>query len=422
MRPGRLERNAKRRVGMNPLLGLAFRALPDLIRLVAGDRSGAVEESVIKKVKEVAEEQNEDKAAKKIETDPKRKADLQKQLADMAFELEREKQKTEEAERNAEMELLQARFEEDEKIRNAEFKRLEKDLADRGEARKFYQTLTEQGGLYAWVNPALSLIICVGFIALVYLLLLGGPYETIGENNPGQPTQPNPYRDVFYIALGALATAFATVVGFHFGSSSGSKQKDNVLAAKEMERHDREPVSKRLPKPPEQKKLPPPEEPESEPDDVLDVTDIEESNNFREKAPSIMRLLIQDFSVSPAQAAGILGNIGHECAGFQKMQEQNPRSGRGGYGWCQWTGPRRRAFESWASKMGFDLDSNAANYGFLKHELTETSEQRVIPLIKKNDTVEQATRTFMKVFERPGVKHLNSRIKYADAALRAFQG
>jgi len=31
--------------------------------------------------------------------------------------------------------------------------------------------------------------------------------------------------EVFYVAFGALATAFATVVGFHFGSSSGSKRK-----------------------------------------------------------------------------------------------------------------------------------------------------------------------------------------------------
>ncbi|WP_170333082.1 D-Ala-D-Ala carboxypeptidase family metallohydrolase [Ruegeria arenilitoris] len=35
-------------------------------------------------------------------------------------------------------------------------------------------------------------------------------------------------RDVFYVAFGALATAFVTVIGFHFGSSYGSKRKTQL--------------------------------------------------------------------------------------------------------------------------------------------------------------------------------------------------
>ncbi|MEP0503611.1 MAG: hypothetical protein ABJD13_03890 [Paracoccaceae bacterium] len=33
-------------------------------------------------------------------------------------------------------------------------------------------------------------------------------------------------EEIFYTAIGTLATAFATIIGFHFGSSSGSKMKD----------------------------------------------------------------------------------------------------------------------------------------------------------------------------------------------------
>ena len=67
---------------------------------------------------------------------------------------------------------------------------------------------------------------------------------------------------------------------------------------------------------------------------------------FIGKAPAIMSSLMTDFGFDATQAAAVLGNIGHECAGFQLMQEVNPiGGGRGGYGWCQWTGPRRRQFQ-----------------------------------------------------------------------------
>jgi hypothetical protein len=71
---------------------------------------------------------------------------------------------------------------------------------------------------------------------------------------------------------------------------------------------------------------------------------------FRQKAPAIMADLMRDFPpLDPLGAAAILGNIGHECDGFRHLQEIHPVAGRGGLGWCQWTGPRRRAFEAWCS-------------------------------------------------------------------------
>jgi hypothetical protein len=42
-------------------------------------------------------------------------------------------------------------------------------------------------------------------------------------------------------------------------------------------------------------------------------------------------------------AAAFVGNLAHEST---QMQEQHPRGGRGGLGYAQWIGPRRREFEA----------------------------------------------------------------------------
>src|SRR5207237_660573 len=77
----------------------------------------------------------------------------------------------------------------------------------------------------------------------------------------------------------------------------------------------------------------------------------------------------------------ILGNIGHECGGFRLMQELRPTSGRGGFGWVQWTGPRRVAFEKFCDDNGLEPTSDAANYRFLKLEL-QTTEKATVPAMK----------------------------------------
>jgi len=68
--------------------------------------------------------------------------------------------------------------------------------------------------------------------------------------------------------------------------------------------------------------------------------------HFMQKAPGIMRKLMRDFpKLQVDDAAATLGNLGHECAGFTKLQEIAPtmKGSRGGYDWPMWTGPRRRA-------------------------------------------------------------------------------
>jgi TP901 family phage tail tape measure protein len=144
-------------------------------------------------------------------------------------------------------------------------------------------------------------------------------------------------------------------------------------------------------------------------------------STFASKAPGIMSQLQSDFGLTREQAAGIVGNLGHESGGFRHMQELNPRGGRGGFGWAQWTGPRRRAFESWAAAKGLDPKSDQANYGFLKHELM-TSERGALVSVRRQSTVQGATLAFERSYERAGVKNDGSRLAYANRALGLSSG
>jgi Family of unknown function (DUF5675)/Phage tail lysozyme len=141
---------------------------------------------------------------------------------------------------------------------------------------------------------------------------------------------------------------------------------------------------------------------------------------FRVKVPPIMTKLMGDFGLDKVQAAAILGNIGHECAGFKLMQEQKPRGGRGGWGWCQWTGSRRVAFEAFSDKQGLPRDADAAYYGFLKLELESTHKSTIVAL-KKTGALREAVIAFERNFERAAsdAKHYDRRERYARIALAA---
>lgn len=144
-------------------------------------------------------------------------------------------------------------------------------------------------------------------------------------------------------------------------------------------------------------------------------------DKFQELSPRIIRDLIKDLDLTAEQAAGIVGNLGHETGRFKFMQEIKPvvPGSKGGYGWAQWTGPRRRSFEAWAKNHYYDINSYEANYTFLVREL-EGSENEALQALRKTNTVEEAAISFMDKFERPGVKHTASRIKLAQEALSLY--
>jgi hypothetical protein len=145
-----------------------------------------------------------------------------------------------------------------------------------------------------------------------------------------------------------------------------------------------------------------------------------DQTKFKTLAPVVMNDLMSDFHLTDQQAAGILGNLGHECAGFTILREIGQLEGKGGYGWAQWTGPRRGTFLQWCKDNGnLDWKSDDANSGFLKFEL-HGSEAGSIRKLKEVSAIEDATENFMDNYLRPGTPHLNMRIEWAKVALATF--
>lgn len=143
---------------------------------------------------------------------------------------------------------------------------------------------------------------------------------------------------------------------------------------------------------------------------------------FKQKAPKIVADLMRDFSLDVISAAAIVGNGGHESGGFAKLQEIKPtvKGSRGGYGYFQWTGARRRAFEAWCTAKGLKPSSDDANYGFLCEEL-RGSEKAALTAVRKAGDLATKVKAFEASYERAGVKHYDSRLAYATAALEAYR-
>ena len=141
------------------------------------------------------------------------------------------------------------------------------------------------------------------------------------------------------------------------------------------------------------------------------------AGTFDKKAPDIMNKLMAKYDLTREQAAGILGNLGHESAGFSTYHETGQPEGKGGVGWGQWTGPRRRQFESWAASHNLDPRSDDASWRYFSEGDPETA--GAIAAVKKETTVAGAMQAFEANFERAGVKAYSSRMRYAMRALAA---
>lgn len=140
---------------------------------------------------------------------------------------------------------------------------------------------------------------------------------------------------------------------------------------------------------------------------------------FQTKVTKFIPKLMRDVNCDLETACAIFGNIGHECNGFQTMQEVGQKPPKGGWGWQQWTGPRRRSFEAWADARKLDRASDEANYGFMVFELLG-DEKASLAATKKAVGLNAKTDTFERTNERAGVPALASRRKYAKIAYDAF--
>ncbi|RWN47189.1 MAG: hypothetical protein EOS03_12590 [Mesorhizobium sp.] len=142
---------------------------------------------------------------------------------------------------------------------------------------------------------------------------------------------------------------------------------------------------------------------------------------FRSKAPWIMALLMRDFKIAVDDAAAIVGNLGHESGGFASLQEAKPTvpSSRGGFGWAQWTGPRRRKYEAYCARNALNPAGDQANYGFVFSEL-KGSYRGAIPKLQAAKGLAAKVKVFELAYEQAGVKHYASRNQWAAIALEAW--
>jgi hypothetical protein len=124
--------------------------------------------------------------------------------------------------------------------------------------------------------------------------------------------------------------------------------------------------------------------------------------------------LMQDFGWTRQQAVGAVANFAHESRG-RGTQQIGMRRG-GGFGWAQWTGPRRRAFMTYAGSHGLAPSSGAANYGFLVFEL-RTNFAHVAQRMRQARTAYEATAIFAAGYEgafSPGaIPAMSSRYRWA---------
>ena len=147
---------------------------------------------------------------------------------------------------------------------------------------------------------------------------------------------------------------------------------------------------------------------------------------YRDTSRRLVDDLMKDFDLTKVQAAALAGNLAQETGEFKFLQEKKPtvKGSRGGYGFAQWTGPRRKAYENWAEENGLDVNTYEANYGYLKEELEnrqkgtiESMGIKTIENLKKMDDIEDATQYVSEYFLRPGIPHMDKRKEYAKEIL-----
>jgi len=153
---------------------------------------------------------------------------------------------------------------------------------------------------------------------------------------------------------------------------------------------------------------------------VFDMPDA--SHTWEERGGWVVKRLAVDFNLQPFQAAGIVGNLGFESSGFTKLHEVGQPEGQGGYGWAQWTGPRRMIFMQYAGQHQLDWRSDEANYGFLVTELRGAQRNTIVQVGATTDLA-RAVWSVGQTYERPGgtsgsnLPGYDGRLKYARRAM-----
>jgi lysozyme family protein len=191
-----IDRTIAREGQVNPLIGIAMGLAPDIIKLIAGDKTGQLADQVGKAVADTVGTTNAGEAQTKLAANPAAEAALRQKLAELAVDAT--------------------------KAQNADAgQRAQEALNNTQSARSGLQALATTNSTIAWTAPTISYLVIGGFFIFLFVLVWlywGKPADN----------QNNFIVQIINIAVGALTAAFATVVNFWLGSSAGSRKKDDA--------------------------------------------------------------------------------------------------------------------------------------------------------------------------------------------------
>lgn len=140
---------------MLPLIPLALSIVPELIKMIAGDKAGAVATTVANVVQEVTGTPDAAEAQRKLAADPALAAQLRVRLAEIALETQKAMDLAAEQQRQAELAAIQ------------------KALENTQGARSTMVDLVKSGSAIAWGAPLVSAIVTAGFF--IFLIVSDQP-------------------------------------------------------------------------------------------------------------------------------------------------------------------------------------------------------------------------------------------------------
>ncbi len=191
---------------MLPLIPLAISLVPELIRLISGDKAGSVATSVANVVTEVTGTSDPGAAREKLAHEPALTDTLRIRLAEIALQAQA------------------ARDEADEKRRQADLEQTRVANQNTSNARDLMSGLAGKGSWIAAAPVIVSAVVTTGFFAFLIVLMFNG-LQNVGDVG----------AQIINIAVGSLTAGFATVISFWLGSSQGSRDKDVIARAIQFE-------------------------------------------------------------------------------------------------------------------------------------------------------------------------------------------
>lgn len=136
-----------------------------------------------------------------------------------------------------------------------------------------------------------------------------------------------------------------------------------------------------------------------------------------DRAQEAMDYLQRELDLTPAQAAGIVGNLGVESG--SGLDPAAIGDGGNALGIAQWNGGRMRALQAFAQSQGKSPTDFGVQLQFLAHEL-KTSESGALASLRATSTPQEAALAFSRDFERPGIPHNERRVALAEQAFDRF--